>query len=120
MSALAGRRGKLAALRRRGEWPPQIPAVVLVEVLTGDHRRDFHTNHLLRLCQIRDVTEDVAREAAHLRTRTGRAASISATDAVVAAFAATQRSPVVLTADVDDLEALVEGCDQAVLISPVE
>jgi len=29
---------------------------VLAEALTGDHRRDFHTNHLLRTCQVRSVT----------------------------------------------------------------
>ena len=55
ISALAGHRARLAELRRRGLWPAQVPAVALAEALTGDHRRDFHTNRLLRACQIRGV-----------------------------------------------------------------
>ena len=57
ISALTGQRARLAELRNQGLWPPQIPAVVLAEALTGDARRDFHTNRLLRACQIRDVDE---------------------------------------------------------------
>ena len=71
ISALAGQRGRLMELRRRGLWPPQVPAAVLAESLTGDHRRDYHANRLLRTCQVRDVTEPHAREAARLRTATG-------------------------------------------------
>ena len=89
ISALVGQRARLAELRRRGLWPAQVPAVVLAEALTGDHRRDFHTNRLLRACQIRDVSEPLARAAAALRTATGRAGTISATDAIVAAYADT-------------------------------
>jgi hypothetical protein len=33
--ALAGQRARLVELRRRGLWPPQVPAAVLVEALTG-------------------------------------------------------------------------------------
>ena len=57
ITALAAQRARLTELRRRGLWPAQVPAVVLTEALTGDHRRDFHTNRLLRACQIRDVNE---------------------------------------------------------------
>lgn len=106
VSALAGHRARLAALRDRGAWPPQVPAVVLTEALTGDHRTDFHANQLLRMCQVREVTETLARDAATLRTATGRAGSISATDAIVVAFAATQPAPVVLTSDRRDISAL--------------
>lgn len=106
VSALAGQRARLMELRRRELWPPQVPAVVLAEALTADHRRDFHVNRLLRTCQVRDVTEPHAREAARLRTATGRAAKISATDAVVAAFASTHADPIVLTSDPTDLTAL--------------
>jgi len=84
----------------------QVPAVVLAEGLTGDHRRDFHANRLLRACQIRDVTEPCAREAARLRTATGRAATICAADAIVAAYASTCPGPVVLTSDPQDLRSL--------------
>jgi len=93
-------------LRRRGLWPAQVPSAVLAEALTGDHRGDFHANRLVRACQVRDVTEPNAREAARLRTATGRPGTISATDAVVAAFASTRADPIVLTSDPRDLTAL--------------
>jgi predicted nucleic acid-binding protein len=106
ISGLAGQRARLTELRRRGLWPAQVPAVVLAEALTGDHRRDFHTNRLLRTCQIRDVNEPLARAAAQLRTATGRAGTISAADAIVAAYADTCPEPLVLTSDAADLTAL--------------
>lgn len=118
VSGLAGQRTRLAELRRRGLWPAQVPAVVLAEVLTGDHRRDFHTNRLLRACQIRDVTEPLARDAARLRTATGRAGTISAADAVVAAYAATCPEPIVLTSDPADLTALVAHTRRRVVVAP--
>lgn len=117
VSALAGQRARLAELRRRGLWPPQVPSVVLAEVLTGDHRRDFHENQLLRMCQVRDVTEPLARDAALLRTGTGRAASISATDAIVAALALGFPEPLILTSDPDDLSALVADQPKFVTIA---
>lgn len=106
VSALAGQRARLVELRRRGLWPPDVPAVVLAECLTGDPRRDFHTDRLLRACLVRDVDELTARAAAGLRTATGRAGSISAVDAVVAAHAAARPGSVVLTSDPADLMAL--------------
>ncbi len=109
VTALAGQRARLAELRVRDLWPPQVPTVVLTEALTGDHRRDFHENDLLRMCQIRDITETLARDAAWLRTRSGRAGTISATDAIVAALATRYSDPIILTSDPDDLTALVDG-----------
>jgi predicted nucleic acid-binding protein len=117
ISALAGQRARLAELRRRGMWPPQVPAVVLVEALTGDHRRDHDTNRLLRTCQIRSIDEPPSREAARLRTATGRAAKISAVDAVVAAFANTHPDPIVLTSDPRDLGALAEHTTTPITIT---
>lgn len=108
LSSLAGQRARLEELRRRGLWPAQVPAVVLSEALTGDHRRDFHANRLLRACQVREVDEQQAREAARLRTATERAGTISAVDAVVAAFAGGRPDPVVLTTDPTDLRGLAE------------
>lgn len=108
ITALAGQRARLRELRRRGLWPAQVSAVVLVEALTGDHRRDFHANHLLRTCELREVDEPQAREAARLRTATGRAGSISAVDATVAALAGAHADATVLTSDPVDLAALVE------------
>lgn len=117
VSALAGQRARLMELRRRGLWPAQVPSVVLAESLTGDHRRDFHANRLLRACQIRDVTEPHAREAARLRTATGRPTTIAATDAVVAAFASTCADPIVLTSDPPDLAALSEHAGRPITIA---
>lgn len=82
--------------------------MVLTEALTGDHRRDVLTNRLLRICQVREVDERQAREAARLRTATGRAESISAVDALVAAFAGARPDAVVLTIDPRDLGARAE------------
>jgi predicted nucleic acid-binding protein len=106
ISALAGHRARLTELRNRGLWPPQVPSVVLAEALTGDARRDFHANHLLRTCQIRGIDEPMAREAARLRTATGKASKISAVDAVVVAFAGLHPDPMILTSDPRDLNAL--------------
>lgn len=119
LSALTGQRARLAELRRRGEWPPQIPSVVLTEALTGDHRRDFDENRLISMCQVRDVTETLAREGARLRTLTGRAGTINATDAIVAALALTYTSSIVLTSDPDDIAALVDEHRDQVIISRV-
>jgi predicted nucleic acid-binding protein len=107
LSALAHQRARLHELRRRNLWPAQVPAVVLTEALTGDHRRGFHTNRLLRACQVRDVDETLAREAARLRTATGRASEISAVDAVVVAYAGGRPGGgVVVTSDPSDLRDL--------------
>jgi predicted nucleic acid-binding protein len=109
VSALATQQARLAKMRRLGEWPPQVPAVVLAEALTSNHRRDFHRNKLLRMCQVRPVTEIHARTAARLRGNLTRPGSVCATDAVVAAFATTVPDAVVLTSDPKDLRALLEG-----------
>ena len=108
LTALAHQRARLEELRRRGLWPAQVPSVVLTEALTGDHRRDFHTNGLLRACQVRAVDEPQGRAGARLRGATGRAATISAVDAVVAALAEARAGAVVLTTDPSDLRALAE------------
>lgn len=108
LTALAHQRARLEELRRRGLWPAQVPSVVLTEALTGDHRRDFHTNRLLRACQVRAVDEPQGRAGARLRGATVRAATISAVDAVVAALAEARAGAVVLTTDPSDLRALAE------------
>jgi predicted nucleic acid-binding protein len=119
VGALAGQRARLAEFRRRGLWPPRVPAVVLTESLTGDHRRDFHENRLLGMCQILPVTESIARSGAALRTATGRADQISAADAIVAAFATGYPGAVVLTSDPDDLSDLLDTQSVPVTVSAV-
>jgi hypothetical protein len=119
VTKLAIARARLVELRRRGFWPAEVPSVVLVESLTGDHRRDFHTNRLLRACRIRPVEELTAREAARLRTATGRADEVSVTDAVLVAFAAQRPDPTVLTGDPGDLRALASHASVPVTIAPL-
>jgi hypothetical protein len=63
------------------------------------------------------VTEPQAREAARLRTATGRPATITATDAVVAAFASICPSPIVLTSGLRDLPALAEHAARPITIA---
>lgn len=96
-----------------------VPSVVLTECLTGDHRRDHAANLFLVTCRILDVEEPHARAAARLRTSSGRAASISAVDAVVVAMAATQPEPVVVTGDPRDIAALAAHTARHVTISAV-
>ena len=42
------------------QWPAVLPAVVLTECLTGDYRRDYHENRVLRTCDIKPVDEPLA------------------------------------------------------------
>ena len=107
VSRLAGDRAVLAVLRDRGPLPPEVPVVVLVESLTGDHRRDHAVNRLLSMCVVRPVDEARARRAATLRGRSGRADEISAVDAVVVALAERVDSAVVVTSDPRDITDLV-------------
>lgn len=108
VTALANQRRRVAELLERGEWPPIVPAAVLIECLTGDHHRDFHANRFLRSCAVQEVTEVIARHAALLRTRVNRE-GVSVTDAVVAATADHAGGGIVLTSDLHDLEALASA-----------
>lgn len=108
VSTLAVNVAKLRELKARGEWPPIVPAGVLTESLTGDHRRDFHTNRLLRQCEIWPITENIARHAAVLRYATRRRTGISAVDAIVVATADHAGGGVVLTSDPGDLGELAK------------
>ena len=119
LSALAGNRARLEVLDRRGLWPPEVVVVVLAESLTGDHRRDFHTNRLLGMCRIHPVDEPLARLAAKLRFQTGRAGTVTATDALVAAFATQFADARLLTSDPDDLRALAAVAPSKIVVEQV-
>lgn len=119
VSALLADRFQLAELQDRGWWPAEVSTAVLAECLTGDHRRDVRANRLLRTCLVRPVTESQGREAARLRTATGRAGKISAVDALVVALASERRESVVLTSDPRDLSALVAHASSGVEIRSV-
>jgi predicted nucleic acid-binding protein len=111
--------GRLQKLRDDLLWPAHVPAVVLTEVLTGDHRRDFHINRLLKLCQIWTVTEPLALVAARLRTKTRQAGTISVTDAIVVALAAEYAKALILTSDPDHLAALAAHSDSEIKFAPM-
>lgn len=119
VTALAVSASRAARLRLRYGWPALVPSVVLAESLTGDHRRDHGVNRFLRGCLVVPVDEQVAREAARLRTRTGRAGTITAVDAIVAALAAGRPDPVVVTGDPDDLGVLAGHAPRPVAIIAV-
>ena len=93
--------------------------MVLTEALTGDHRRDFDENRLIRACQVHDVDELLARHAALLRAATGRAGDISATDAIVVALADARPDPVVLTSNPTDIEALAAQSAQRIVVERI-
>jgi predicted nucleic acid-binding protein len=95
-----------------------VPADVLAESLTGDHRRDYHTNRLLRVCIVRDVNEIIARHAARLRYL-ARRDGISAVDAIVAATADHAGGGVVWTCDPGDLGALIGHAINPIAVTAV-
>lgn len=116
VTMLAASRARLEELRRRGQWPALVPSVVLAEALTGDHRRDFHENRLLRACDIRPIDEDLARGAARLRRAVRGARPPSAVDAIVVALADDAGGATVLTSDPVDLRALARHTTNEVKI----
>jgi predicted nucleic acid-binding protein len=118
ISALAASRQRLRLLRELGHWPPLVPAVVLTEALTGDHRRDFYANRLVRLSDVVEIDELLAREAAVLRTA-GARKKASAVDAIVVAVGARHRGCIVLTSDPGDLRALAAGSSVDVRVERV-
>ena len=106
VTGLAGRaRGSAASLglpESGGSWSAVVPAVVLVECLTGRQGTDAVVNRFLKACRIVDGPhERLARRAGALRAQAGRG---SAVDAVVVAMA--EPGGAVLTGDVSDLRAL--------------
>lgn len=119
LSALATKRAYLEELRRRGQWPAIVPSVVLTEALTGDHRRDYHENRLLRACDVWPVDEVTARAAGALRSRAGGRRSPSAVDAIVVAVADSAGGATVLSSDPRDLRALAGHTATPVMVSRV-
>lgn len=119
LTMLVANRARLEELRRRGEWPALVPSAVLTESLTGDHRRDFHENRLLRTCDVRSVDEALARKGATLRATVDAARAPSAVDAIVVALADDVGGATVLTSDLHDLRALAGHAVNTVRIGGV-
>ena len=119
VTMLAANRARLEELRRRGEWPAIVASVTLTEALTGDHRRDFHENRLLRTCDIRPVDEELAGDAARLRAGVSGRRTPSAADAIVVALADDAGGATVLTGDPTDLRALARLATNEIRIAPL-
>ena len=118
LTMLAKSRARLEELRRRGEWPALLPAVVLTECLTGDHRRDYHENGVLRTCDVKPVDEPLARSAALLRAQVVARRAPSAVDAIVVALADFVGGGTVLSSDPADLRALARHTVHRVDVAP--
>ena len=115
LTRLAASPARLTSLRR-AEATLVVPATVLTESLTGDHRRDVRTNRVLGYCEVLPVDEVRARAAARLRTvATDHSASV--TDATVIAVAEEYPGCLVLTTDLDDLGPLAEVAEPAVAVA---
>jgi predicted nucleic acid-binding protein len=106
LTRLVADSAQLRVFRRRTTAPFAVPTVVLTESLTGDHRRDFHANRLLRTCEVFEVDELLARRAASLRSAASGSRTPSAVDAIVVALAEQLGGAMVLTSDPRDLRAL--------------
>ena len=90
-----------------------MPTVVLVESLQGHVGRDAPTNRFLKTCDVvEEVSEGIARRAAHLRNRARRG---SAVDAIVVALA--EPNGTVLTSDPRDLQALADQSAGVVVVT---
>lgn len=116
LTSLAHNRARLEELRRRGEWPAIVPVIILTEALTGDHRRDYFENRLLRTCDIRTVDELLARSAAKLRAGSRSRRTPSAVDAVVVAVADDVGGAFVVTSDPADLRSLADQTSNPVTV----
>jgi predicted nucleic acid-binding protein len=83
--------------------PLLVPTTVVAEVLTGRGPRDARVNRLLAGCDLVPFSELLARRAAALRHRAQRG---SVVDASIVATAEVHGGGVVITSDLDDLDAL--------------
>ena len=106
VTSLARRdRRRAASVQHSGDGSTQsavVPAVVLVECLSGRQRTDAVVNRFLKKCKILDAPDEkLARRAGSLRAQAGQG---SAVDAVVVEMA--EPGGAVLTQDIEDLEAL--------------
>lgn len=116
VSALAEQRNGMAerlAAAQQADHRVLIPAVVLAEVATGA-ASDAAIWHVLGKVPTLDLPQGVAIRAGALRTRAERVRRKKrdlTVDAIVAATAVELAPSVVLTADIPDLELLVEGFD---------
>jgi len=82
-----------------------VPTTVLAEALHGD-ARDARSNQVLAKLHVIPLTEDLAREAASLKTTAGLSGVEATIDATVVAVATLLGGGAVLTSDPADIRAL--------------
>ncbi|MDE0605772.1 MAG: hypothetical protein OXH78_01285 [Acidimicrobiaceae bacterium] len=100
-------------LKKEGYWPPVIPAAVLAECVSGDQHKDFRANRFIQTCHVLEkLSERDARRAGELRTKAQRG---SVVDAILVAIA--EPGGVVLTDDLNDLEALATNAQDVTVVS---
>jgi predicted nucleic acid-binding protein len=90
-----------------------VPTIVIAESTTGG-QRDAKVNRVLARCDIIDLTEPIARDAARLRTAL-RGAGLA--DAIIIATADRERGTTVLTSDPTDLRALAVIANRSAVVS---
>jgi predicted nucleic acid-binding protein len=90
-----------------------VPTIVIAESTTGGHR-DAKVNRVLADCEVLDLTESIARDAARLRTAL-RGAGLA--DAIIIATADRERGTTVLTSDPRDLAALAVIANRSAVVS---
>lgn len=90
-----------------------VPTIVIAESTTGG-RRDAKVHRILRECEVLDLTESIARDAARLRTAL-RGAGIA--DAIIIATADRELGTTVITSDPGDLEALAVIANRSAVVS---
>lgn len=103
---------RIAALRRRGLWPPVVSTAVLVDSLTGNRVRDALANRTVGMSLVHALDEPLACRAAQIR---GRARAGTAVDAIVVATAELLEA-LVITVNPDDLARLSQHANGVSLL----
>lgn len=84
-----------------------VPSIVLAETLTGGPQ-DAPVNQVLSKVTVVSITEDLARDAALLKRKSGMTGVEHTIDAIVVAVSASQGGGVVLTSDPGDIKQLAD------------
>lgn len=102
----------LIDLAIRGSSTVIVPAIVLAEALTGGPK-DARVNQVLSKLTVVSITEDLARDAALLKRKSGMTGVQHTIDAIVVAVSASQGGGVVLTSDPGDIGRLADEVQQS-------
>lgn len=117
ISALVARRARLIELRRRRLWPPRFPRSSWPRYSPGTTATN-HANRLLRVSQIRDVTEPCAHQAARYAPPPA-GPERSPPPPTPSSPLRQHHPPVVGASDPSDLAALAQHATRPITIAPV-